>query len=117
MTHYRYARFKSLWYQLVGFAVMSLYQRTVLFIVSAFSTVNINYILCKSPADPVAKLYGSWYYILAEFYLNLGSYLTKALLIFLATNLKAVVALYEAYHFSKGFRAKRISQAQFKKML
>jgi hypothetical protein len=116
-THYRYFRFGSLWYQLIGFATFSIYQRTVLFIVSAFSTVNLNFVLCMSPADPFAKRFGSWYYIFGEFYLNLASYLTKFVLIFVGTNLKALVTLYEAYVYSKGFRKEKISQSQFKKML
>lgn len=96
---------------------MSLYQRTVLFLVSSFSTVNLNYILCQSPADPFAQRFGSWYYIFGEFYLNLASYLTRLALLFLATNFRGLLTLHESYTYSKGFRKEKISQSQFKKML
>lgn len=95
----------------------SIYQRTVLFLAAVFSLVNLNHVLCKSEADPFARWYDSWYYLFAELYLNLTSYLVKMAILVVAGLIGDLAQLYGVYQLSKGYKKARISQSQFKKML
>lgn len=116
-THYKFNKFKYFRFQILSFAVYSIYQRTILFSVSIVSDVNLNYILCMSSADPFAKLYGYWYYVFSEFYLNLSSYLTKLAFLILADNIAGFYSIFSAWRISKNFKKERISQNEFKKMI
>ena len=43
---------------------------------SIISWANLNFNLCRPNADPFIVYIGNWYYLLAEYYLNIISILT-----------------------------------------
>lgn len=65
---------------LISFTIFSLYQRTILFPLSEWSWVNLNYTLCGHPNDPFFKKFGKGYLILSELYLSFGSLMIKIIL-------------------------------------
>ena len=116
-THYNCLKFKAFSFQLMGFAAVSIYQRSVLFVASALSHVNLNHVLCHSEADPFYKFVGDYYYVYSEFYLNLLSYLVKLGVLAVAFYAGVLVSMVKAYRWSRGFTATKINQAELKKML
>lgn len=65
---------------IIASCFFGLYQRIVLFPISYFSLVNLNYTLCPSDADPFVPVIGKWYYSVSDLYLWLIGYLITRLL-------------------------------------
>lgn len=59
---------------------MVIYQTLVLTTLSDISEVNLNFTLCHSPADPFFKVLGYKYFLYAQLYLNIGSYICLVLM-------------------------------------
>ncbi len=60
--------------QLIAFTSLCLYQLLVLFPLSVLTAVNLNFALCHSPADFTYQLFGSHYFAISMFSLNLYAY-------------------------------------------
>lgn len=82
ILHYSNTKWSSLRWHFIGIAQFSLYQRLFLWPLSEIAFVNLNYVICGSPADPVYKYFGFLYLIFSELYLSLASYIVRCATIY-----------------------------------
>jgi len=71
---YRDRQFFDFRYRLIGFAFFSLYHRVVLMPLSLATWANLDQTLCHAETDPFYPLFGKYYYLMADFYIPIGSY-------------------------------------------
>jgi hypothetical protein len=72
---YKSRQFFNFTYRLIGFAFFSLYHRLVLMPVAIGTWANLDQTLCHAETDPFYPLLGKWYYLGADLYLQIPSYL------------------------------------------
>jgi len=72
---YRDRQFFSFTYRLIGFAFFSLYHRLVLLPAALGSWANLDQTLCHAETDPFYPTLGKWYYLFADLYLQIPSYI------------------------------------------
>ena len=82
--------FSRIEYHFHSFNIFSLYHRIFLYFLSQSTMVNLDFILCANSNDPGFKLFGKWYYLLADVYVGFGSYLLRVILVTIAFYLKKV---------------------------
>ena len=63
--------------QIVSFSSFTLYQLIILFPLSLMSSVNLNFVLCHTPADPTFEYIKHYYFVVAILLLNIFSYLGR----------------------------------------
>jgi len=72
---YRDRQFWNFSYRLIGFAFFSLYHRVVLLPAALGSYANLDMTLCHGSTDPWYPMLGKWYYLFADLYLQIPSYI------------------------------------------
>jgi len=72
---YRDRQFFNFTYRLIGFAFFSLYHRVVLLPAALVSWANLDMTLCHAETDPFYPMLGKWYYLAADLYLQIPSYI------------------------------------------
>lgn len=63
--------------QLPAFATIAIYQFLVLGPFARLNMVNLNFVLCHSPADPSFEIVGYYYFVVCTLFLNIFSYLAR----------------------------------------
>jgi hypothetical protein len=72
---YHQRKFFHVYYRLIGFAFFSLYHRVVLLPLAFLTWANLDQTLCHAETDPFYRFFGDWYYLMADFYIPIASYL------------------------------------------
>lgn len=80
----RYGFFKEsfstfLAHHFFGFSCHIIYMRFVMVPQSILTWSNLNFTLCHAETDPTVKIWGNYYFIFADFYLNFLSSITVLL--------------------------------------
>jgi len=75
-------------YHFHSFSIFSLYHRVFLYALSQSTRVNLDFILCANSSDPFFKYVGKWYYLFADLYIGVGSYILRVLLMSIAYSAK-----------------------------
>jgi len=70
---YRDRQFFDFRYRLIGFAFFSLYHRAVLLPVALGTWANVDQTLCHAESDPFYPYFGKYYYLMADFYIQIAS--------------------------------------------
>jgi len=70
---YRDRQFFDISYRFIGFAFFSLYHRLVLLPLALATWANLDQTLCHATTDPFYPIFGKYYYLMADFYIQIGS--------------------------------------------
>jgi len=72
---YRGRQYFDIGYRPIGFAFFSLYHRLILLPLGLLTWANLDQSLCHGETDPGYKMFGKYYYLMADLYVAIPSYL------------------------------------------
>jgi hypothetical protein len=95
---YRDRQYFNFTYRLIGFAFFSLYHRVILLPTSLATWANLDQTLCHAETDPLYPVLGKWYYLGADLYLQIPSYIFAYSFLFVA---EAIYYIQDAIGYQK----------------